>query len=51
MAICPKCEEKFIKCQLCEESTKVKNTFIIRNKINSNELRICKRCGKKFNWI
>ena len=51
MAICSKCKEKNIECQLCKETTKAKNTFIIKNKINGNELRICKKCGKAFNWI
>jgi len=51
MTICSKCKEKFIECQLCKESNKAKDTFIIKNKINGKELRICKKCGKTFNWI
>lgn len=42
---------KCVKCELCNKHTQLKNTLIIKNKINGNELRICKKCGKEFNWI
>lgn len=43
--------EKSVKCQLCEKDILAKNTLTIKNKINGNVLRICKKCGKEFNWI
>ncbi|MBU5486414.1 mszf55-1 [Clostridium sp. MSJ-11] len=49
MKECLKCKK--VKCQLCEKHTQLKNTLIIKNKINGKELRICKECGKEFNWI
>ncbi|GAA0122234.1 hypothetical protein UT300018_15500 [Clostridium faecium] len=51
MKKCLKCKSKLVKCQLCEKHTQLKNTLIVKNKINRKELRICKECGKKFNWI
>ena len=51
MKICKKCKTKLVKCQLCDEGTQLDNTLIIKNKFNGNKLRICKECGKKFNWI
>ena len=51
MKKCLICKSTSVKCQLCEKQNKLENTLIIKNKINGNELRICKKCGKAFNWI
>lgn len=51
MPIFKKYKGKIVKCQLCDEDIKFSDTFIIKNKFNGNELRICKNCGKEFGWI
>ena len=48
---CMKCKSGITKCQLCDKYAQLENTLIIKNKINGNELRVCKECGKEFNWI
>lgn len=51
MKLCKRCKTKLVKCQLCEKDTQLGDTLIIKNRINGKELRICKECGKEFNWI
>jgi len=50
-AECMKCKNGLARCQLCKRYARLENTLIIKNKISGKELRVCKECGKRFNWI